>query len=131
MPSYFNFFCSWPFRQHNDFLYLTGFQEPDSVLLLSKTNNRSHFHLLVRPRDAHKELWDGPRAGVEGAMKHFGPDAADELDELPRVLSKLLAGGAVLYVPKEPPPPSFPHTPLSVMQEIASESDTKICSLPC
>ena len=90
------------------------------MLVLSKQGGRGHTHLLVRPRDAHKELWDGPRAGVEGALAHFGPDAADELDQLPRVLAKLLAANPALFVPSAPPPPQLPDQILRVLHGVGS-----------
>jgi Xaa-Pro aminopeptidase len=51
------------FRQDSDFLYLTGFPEPDAVAVF----DRGAFHLFVLPRDPAREAWDGDRAGVEGA----------------------------------------------------------------
>jgi Xaa-Pro aminopeptidase len=70
------------YRQDSDFFYLTGFDEPGSVLLLDAKERKAR--LVVRPRDREREVWDGERAGVEGAVKDFGADeafAAAELDE--------------------------------------------------
>jgi Xaa-Pro aminopeptidase len=53
------------FRQDSDFLYLTGFPEPDAVAVF----DRGAFHLFVLPRDPAREAWDGDRAGVEGASR--------------------------------------------------------------
>ena len=62
------------FRQNTDFLYLCGFQEPDSVLLLqiNVARETSHTALLVPGKDSHKELWEGPRSGVDGAAQLTG-----------------------------------------------------------
>ena len=57
----------YPYRQDNDFLYLTGFPEPEAVCLLLPGHPREEFVLFVRPRDPEREVWDGPRAGVDGA----------------------------------------------------------------
>jgi Xaa-Pro aminopeptidase len=77
------------FRQDSDFYYLTGFDEPDAVLvLLGGETPRSI--LFVNARDPEREVWDGERLGVEGA-KALGIDEAlpvAELDErLPRLLT--------------------------------------------
>jgi Xaa-Pro aminopeptidase len=69
------------YRQDSDFFYLTGFDEPESVLVLS--NQHEHkMVLFVRPRDVTREIWDGPRAGVEGAVRDFGANAAFTVGEL-------------------------------------------------
>ncbi len=77
------------YRQDSDFFYLTGLDEPNSVLVLS-TVHEHHTVLFVRPRDPSREVWDGPRAGVDGAMSRFGAVAAFELRELDAKLVELL-----------------------------------------
>src|SRR5450432_1080432 len=69
------------YRQDSDFFYLTGFDEPDSVLVLNSTSEQP-FTLFVRPRDPEREVWDGARAGVEGAVADFVADAAFPSSEL-------------------------------------------------
>jgi len=78
-------------RQESDFHYLSGFDEPDSVLVL-RGGTEPRFVLFVRPRDPEREAWDGPRAGVEGATATYGADAAFPLDELAKELPGLLGG---------------------------------------
>lgn len=70
------------YRQDSDLYYLTGFDEPESVAILTTDHPEHRFVLFVRPRDPSREIWDGPRAGVEGALAHFGADAAFSIDEL-------------------------------------------------
>src|SRR6185503_2950847 len=53
------------YRQDSDVFYLTGFDEPESVVVLGGTGER-RFTLFVRPRDPEREVWDGARAGVDG-----------------------------------------------------------------
>jgi Xaa-Pro aminopeptidase len=77
------------YRQDSDFFYLSGFDEPDSVLVLKSTE--PHFVLFVRPRSPERETWDGPRAGVEGAVRNFGADMAYPIDELESKLPELLS----------------------------------------
>lgn len=77
------------YRQDSDFYYLSGFDEPESVLVLSSTA-KERFVLFVRPRDPAREVWDGPRAGVEGAIADFGADAAFPITELDAKLPDLI-----------------------------------------
>src|SRR3954468_13363923 len=64
------------YRQDSDFHYLTGFDEPDSVLVLASEHPDHRMVLFVRPHDPEREVWDGARAGVEGAVIDFGADVA-------------------------------------------------------
>src|SRR5512144_1086211 len=57
------------FRQDSDILYLTGFEEPGTVVLLRPGHPSTRFVLFVRPRDPAEETWTGRRAGVEGAVR--------------------------------------------------------------
>lgn len=86
------------YRQDSDFYYLTGFDEPESVLVISASAEKP-FVLFVRPRDEAKETWDGERTGVEGAMQRFGADVAYPISELPSRLLELLKGKRRLYYP--------------------------------
>ncbi len=84
------------YRQDSDFFYLTGFDEPDSVLLLRSTAE-PRCVLFVRPRDAERETWDGPRAGVEGAVRDFGANEAFVIADLDAKLAELLTGVPRLF----------------------------------
>ncbi|HEY0674265.1 MAG TPA: aminopeptidase P N-terminal domain-containing protein [Longimicrobiales bacterium] len=79
-----------------DFYYLTGFTEPDAVLLLDPASD-NQFTMFVRARDPERELWHGPRAGVEGVQERFGAHAAHPLNELSERLPRLLAGADTIY----------------------------------
>ncbi|WP_373046478.1 aminopeptidase P N-terminal domain-containing protein [Vulgatibacter sp.] len=78
------------YRQDSDFHWLTGFDEPQSLLLIKATKEGHESVLFVRRRDPAREIWDGRRAGVEGAVRDFGMDAAHVIDELDEVAPKLL-----------------------------------------
>lgn len=86
----------YPYRQNSDLWYLSGFEEPETVLVLAPGAEHP-FVLFVRPRDREKEVWTGYRAGVEGAQSRYGADAAYELSELDTELPKLIAGRKILY----------------------------------
>lgn len=85
------------FRQNSDFAYLTGFQEPESIAVLIPGRGDGEFVLFVRPKDKVREIWDGRRAGPEGARRSFGADQAYNLDEFDERLPGLLAGREVLH----------------------------------
>lgn len=84
------------FRQDSDFYYLTGFEEPESIAIFH-ASREPHFTLFVRPRDPEREIWDGRRAGVEGAQSEFGADAAFPIAEFEEKLQELLDGTETLY----------------------------------
>ncbi len=83
------------YRQDSNFHYLTGLEEPQSALLLT-AGETPEFILFVRPRDEAREIWDGPRIGVEGA-KGLGADQTFPIDELDQRLPELLAPHDRLY----------------------------------
>lgn len=87
------------YRQDNDFYYLTGFAEPESVALFAPGSKDGEFVLFVRPRDRERETWTGRRAGVEGAMLDYGADKAYTIDELDRLLPRYLEGAERVYYP--------------------------------
>jgi Xaa-Pro aminopeptidase len=76
--------------------YLTGYQEPDAVLVLDPASENP-FTMFVRDRDPERELWMGKRAGVEGARTSFGAQYALNIAELPQQLPKLLAKANTVY----------------------------------
>ncbi len=79
-----------PYRQDSDLYYLTGFDEPESVLVLTNQHDEHRAVMFVRPRMRDREIWDGPRAGVEGAVERFGADAAYPISELSKRLPDYL-----------------------------------------
>jgi Xaa-Pro aminopeptidase len=85
------------YRQDSDFFYLTGFDEPESVLVLTTEHAEHRMVVFVRKRDKDREIWDGPRAGVEGAKELLGADAAFPIDELEQRLPDYLADARRLH----------------------------------
>ncbi|ESN93862.1 hypothetical protein HELRODRAFT_186061 [Helobdella robusta] len=87
----------YPFRQNSDFLYLCGFQEPDSILVMSNLFNSNEHNkedfktiIFVPKRDKLKELWDGPRTGSERAAEVTGCDESFDVDYFDKFLQKIL-----------------------------------------
>jgi Xaa-Pro aminopeptidase len=78
------------FRQDSDFYYLSGFPEPESVIVLVPGRRQGQYILFCRNRDKLKETWDGRRYGPEGAVEHFGADEAYPIAELEDILPELM-----------------------------------------
>jgi len=85
------------FRQDSDFYYLTGFDEPDAVLVLLPERPHGEYVLFCRDRDPAKEIWDGYRAGPDGACEKFGADDAFPIDDIDEILPGLLEGRERMY----------------------------------
>ena len=86
----------FPYRQSSDILYLSGWEDPQSVIVL-RPNSDEPFILFVQPKDEEKEIWTGRRLGPEGAVKEYGADAAYPIDELYKRLPALLQGYETLH----------------------------------
>ena len=86
----------FPFRQDSDFWYLTGFDHPEAIAVLS-TREGPDFILFVQPRDPEAETWTGYRPGVEGALADFAADAAYPVEEFMGKLPELLRGAARIF----------------------------------
>ena len=80
----------YPFRPDSDFQYLSGFPEPESVLVLVPGRTHGEYILFCRERDAEKETWHGRRAGLEGAIESFGADDAFPIEDIDDILPGLL-----------------------------------------
>lgn len=87
----------YPYRPSSDVLYLSGFREPNTVLLLAPGHDEGEFVMFAPDRDDKKERWEGRRAGPEGAVERFGADAAFGLSELDEALPRWLEGRKQLY----------------------------------
>ena len=70
------------YRTSSDLLYLTGWTEPESVLVLRHHEGAWVSSLFVQPKDTLKEIWEGRRPGVEGAVNDFAVDEAYNNDLL-------------------------------------------------
>lgn len=84
------------FRQDSDFYYLTGFEEPEAIAVIAPGNVQP-YTLFVRPRDPEREIWDGRRAGVEGAKSEYGADESFPIVEFDQKLNEILDGAEKLY----------------------------------
>ncbi len=89
--------ANYPYRQHSDFLYLSGFSEPDAMLVLLPQDDGGRSILFCRERDPHREMWDGVMAGTEGAVEQYGFDEAFPINEMEKLLPRLLHGSERVY----------------------------------
>ena len=87
----------YPFRQNSDLFYLTGFEEPDAVLVLIPGRRQGQVILFCRERDPEMELWNGYRVGPEGAVAYLGVDDAFPVDDLDEILPGLIEGTQRIY----------------------------------
>ena len=87
----------FPYRPDSDFYYLTGFAEPEAVLVLVPGRTQGEFLLFCRERNAEREQWDGPRAGPEGAVATHGADDAFPITDLDDILPGLLERSDRVY----------------------------------
>ncbi|WP_108446163.1 Xaa-Pro aminopeptidase [Halomonas denitrificans] len=89
----------FPFRQDSDFHYLTGFPEPEALLVLLPGREAGESVLFCQDRDPALETWTGRRLGAEGAVRDHGLDQAFENAERDERLALLLEGRETLYLP--------------------------------
>lgn len=88
----------YPYRQNSDFWYFTGFNEPEAVLVLIKSEDtHNHSVLFNRVRDKTAEIWFGRRLGQEAAPEKLAVDRALAFDEIDEQLYQLLNGLDVVY----------------------------------
>jgi Xaa-Pro aminopeptidase len=85
------------FRQNSDFMYLTGFREPDAVLVLMPGREQGEYVLFVRDKDPTREIWDGYRAGPDGAVEQYQADDAFPTDDIDDILPGLMEGRSRVY----------------------------------
>ncbi|MEN9864954.1 MAG: hypothetical protein RL748_544 [Pseudomonadota bacterium] len=92
--------CDFPFRFDSNFFYLSGFTEPNSVMvLIAHPNGRHESLLFCRVKDVEREIWDGFRYGPDAAREQFGFDAAFPIDSLGEEIARRLGHLSTLYYP--------------------------------
>ena len=87
----------YPFRPDSDFYYITGFEEPEAVAVLIPGRDEGQYLLFCRERDPDKELWDGSRAGLEGACEVYGADDAFPIGDIDDILPGLMENRERVY----------------------------------
>ena len=86
----------YPYRQDSNLYYLTGFEEPESILILRPGQNPESV-MFVRTKNIERETWDGFRFGPEAAQKEFIIDAVYPIEDFEKKSVELLKGYEDLY----------------------------------
>jgi Xaa-Pro aminopeptidase len=85
------------FRQDSDYAWVVGLDEPMGGAVLVARGGERKLVLFVRPRDREKEIWNGRRAGVEGAKERYGADEALPVGELDARLAGYVENAPTLW----------------------------------
>ena len=78
------------FRPDSDFFYLTGFDEPEAVAVISPNRKRGEFVMFCREKDIQREMWDGRRVGLDGVTEQYGADDAFPFDDIDDILPGMM-----------------------------------------
>ena len=78
------------FRQNSDFWYLTGFNEPNAIMVITFSPSIEYI-LFVEPYDVNYHIWLGERAGIEGAINNFMADKAYPINEIDNILPEIIS----------------------------------------
>jgi Xaa-Pro aminopeptidase len=87
----------YPYKQCTNLSYLSGFPEPESVMLLIPGRQQGEVVFFCRDKDPLRETWDGYREGPAGAVKNFGADDAFPIDDIDDILPGMLEGKDRVY----------------------------------
>jgi Xaa-Pro aminopeptidase len=86
------------YRHGSDFYYLTGFTEPEAVLV-QIAGDEPRSILFCREKNIEREIWDGHRYGPDAAQEKFGFDAAYTIEQFDEILTELMGNQPVLFYP--------------------------------
>lgn len=87
----------YPYKQSTNLSYLSGFPEPQSVMLLIPGRSQGEVVFFCRDKDLLRETWDGYRQGPSGAVQNFGADDAFPIDDIDDILPGMLEGRDRVY----------------------------------
>ncbi|QLB12309.1 aminopeptidase P [Bisgaardia hudsonensis] len=93
--------CCYPFRQDSYFWYLTGFNEPDSILVITKRDGVSQVYCFLRPSDPLMETWNGRRLGIEKAPQELSINTAYAIEDFLAIFPKISQNLTALYYKKD------------------------------
>jgi len=82
----------FPYRHDSDFFYLTGFEEPEGILVVQVTPDAYKTHLFCQPKNMEREIWDGLRLGPESAPLFLGVDCAYSSEDSEQMIPELIKG---------------------------------------
>jgi len=82
----------YTYRQDSDFQYLSGFPEPDAVIVLIPGRKHGEYILFCRERDMEMETWNGKRAGQAGACEIYAADDSFPINDIDDILPGMIEG---------------------------------------
>ncbi len=88
--------ADYPYRHDSHFYYLSGFTEPEAVIVLT-VGKSDQAILFCREKNPEREIWDGYRYGPEAAREAFGFDAAYPISALDTEVPKRIADAPALF----------------------------------
>ncbi|KAK5936735.1 aminopeptidase [Knufia obscura] len=100
--------CFYEFYQDPDFLYLTGFNEPEALAVIGQhASGQDHtFHLYVREKDPKAEVWDGARSGTQAAADVFNADETGDISTIKTILPRVLNDATLVFTEITQPSPA-------------------------
>ncbi|KAK7689012.1 hypothetical protein QCA50_007703 [Cerrena zonata] len=98
----------YKFRQASDFWYLTGFEEPDSAVVLEKTSSSRGYRMTMfsSGKDSAREIWEGARTSFQDAITYFKSDDSQPISQFPSILKSLASYHSNIYL-------DIPQTPIN------------------
>lgn len=109
------------FRSDSNFHYLSGFDEPESLIVIVPGRPHGEYLLFCRERNLDKEIWDGYRAGQEGAVEKYGADDSYPFSDLNDILPGLLEGKEKVFYTMGNVP-SFDHRMVGWLNHLRNAS---------
>ena len=85
------------YRADSNLLYLSGFDEPDALMVLIPNRKAGQYIMFCRERDPLQETWHGRRLGVEDAPESLGADDAFPISDIDDILPGLLENKQAVY----------------------------------
>ncbi|KAI9296540.1 Creatinase/aminopeptidase [Neoconidiobolus thromboides FSU 785] len=96
----------YPFHQNPNLLYLCGFDQPNSILVLIKDSNLQRKYkmgLFIEPKSADIELWEGPKCGLDEGKNYFGADETIDIKEFTNLIKPILNKAKTIYIDLQKP----------------------------
>lgn len=87
----------YQFRPDSDFYYLSGFSEPEAVAVISPGRAQGEYVIFCREKNPSREMWDGRRTGLEGAVELYGADDAFPIEDLDEILPGMMEEKAKVF----------------------------------
>ena len=88
----------YPYRSSSEMMYLCGWEDPDAVFCAYNEAGTWKTTLFVQPKDLLKEIWEGRRPGVEGAVENWPVDGAHDHGDLSEIVSTMLINCSRVFV---------------------------------